>query len=202
MMMDTCIKEDRMQRVKEIAKLLKPSKMHVMAVRLANKAHRTILAEQLQEIFDNMQVPSFSSSTRFIAISHHRRMLQKAAKVTATTGTDTAALGPLLVVSNKMSAKPHPRQINRRMKTRRRRVTMITKTNPFAPLSFSPNHRFPPQLLQLQMLSARSPLEVGCRFYTSLQFFYLCVTLCSQSFQKARHRSPGTCGQGDSQCLH
>jgi hypothetical protein len=61
MMMDTCIKEDRMQRVKEIAKLLKPSKMHVMAVRLANKAHRTILAEQLQEIFDNMQVPSFSS---------------------------------------------------------------------------------------------------------------------------------------------
>jgi hypothetical protein len=56
MMMDTCIKEDRMQRVKEIAKLLKPSKMHLMAVKLANKAHRTILAEQLQDIFDQMQV--------------------------------------------------------------------------------------------------------------------------------------------------
>jgi hypothetical protein len=58
-MMDICIKEDRMQRVKEIAKLLKPSKMHLMAVKLANKAHRTILAEQLQEIFDNMQVHAF-----------------------------------------------------------------------------------------------------------------------------------------------
>jgi hypothetical protein len=55
-MMDACIKEDRSQRVKDIAKLLKPSKMHGMAVKLANKAHRTILAEQLQEIFDQMQV--------------------------------------------------------------------------------------------------------------------------------------------------
>jgi hypothetical protein len=62
-MMDACIKEDRSQRVKEIAKLLKPSKMHVMAVKLANKAHRTILAEQLQEIFDQMQV--FSNNAFF-----------------------------------------------------------------------------------------------------------------------------------------
>lgn len=59
-MMDACIKEDRSQRVKEIAKLLRPSKMHIMAVKLANKAHRTILAEQLQEIFDQMQVFSFN----------------------------------------------------------------------------------------------------------------------------------------------
>ena len=55
-MMDVCIKEDRLQRVKDVAKLLKPPKMHVMAVQLANKAHRTILAEQLQAIFDSMQV--------------------------------------------------------------------------------------------------------------------------------------------------
>lgn len=55
-MMDVCIKEDRLQRVKDVAKLLKPPKMHVMAVKLANKAHRTILAEQLQAIFDSMQV--------------------------------------------------------------------------------------------------------------------------------------------------
>ena len=61
-MMDACIKEDRSQRVKEIAKLLKPSKMHVMAVKLANKAHRTILAEQLQEIFDEMQVLLFEAA--------------------------------------------------------------------------------------------------------------------------------------------
>jgi len=55
-MMDVCIKEDRLQRVKDVAKLLKPPKMHIMAVKLANKAHRTILAEQLQAIFDSMQV--------------------------------------------------------------------------------------------------------------------------------------------------
>jgi hypothetical protein len=61
-MMDACIKEDRSQRVKEIAKLLKPLKMHVMAVKLANKAHRTILAEQLQEIFDEMQVLLFDAA--------------------------------------------------------------------------------------------------------------------------------------------
>jgi hypothetical protein len=55
-MMEACIKDDRSQRVKEIAGLLKPSKMQVMAVKLANREHRTILAEQLQEIFDQMQV--------------------------------------------------------------------------------------------------------------------------------------------------
>jgi hypothetical protein len=55
-MMDACITADRLQRVKDIAKLLKPSKMHVMAVKLANKAGRMILAEQLQNIFDSMQV--------------------------------------------------------------------------------------------------------------------------------------------------
>jgi hypothetical protein len=33
--------------------------MQVMAVKLANREHRTILAEQLQEIFDQMQVHSF-----------------------------------------------------------------------------------------------------------------------------------------------
>lgn len=58
-MMEACIKDDRSQRVKEIARLLKPSKMQVMAVKLANREHRTILAEQLQEIFDQMQVHSF-----------------------------------------------------------------------------------------------------------------------------------------------
>ena len=58
-MMEACIKDDRSQRVKEIARLLKPSKMQVMAVKLANREHRTILAEQLQEIFDEMQVHSF-----------------------------------------------------------------------------------------------------------------------------------------------
>ncbi len=36
--------------------------MHVMAVKLANKAHRTILAEQLQEIFDQMQVLLFEAA--------------------------------------------------------------------------------------------------------------------------------------------
>ena len=58
-MMEACIKDDRSQRVKEIARLLKPSKMQVMAVKLANREHRTILAEQLQEIFDQMQVHCF-----------------------------------------------------------------------------------------------------------------------------------------------
>ena len=57
--MEACIKDDRSQRVKEIARLLKPSKMQVMAVKLANREHRTILAEQLQEIFDQMQVHTF-----------------------------------------------------------------------------------------------------------------------------------------------